>query len=249
MVTQMHAPTTKKVKQTLAAVGLMSLVALSGCVEGDAENQAPQAVLDTSRQSAWTGESITFDAQSSEDPDGEVTQWRFQFGDGTTMTVDNEDDARVQHAYERGGEFLAKVVVRDDGGEEGDMLTDAAEERVAVNERHAIAPAAVYAVPVDDQNGSTEWTADMYDGVDRYELDLDVTSLLLAGESAITIRILDPVGNVVLSQELAIPAGETIEFAADGPLTEVGQYILDIEAQSGASSVEGELRAFYDAGF
>ena len=121
MVTPM-APNRKT--GTLALLALVGAALLSGCAgwvgsNGHDGNVAPVARLDADNDNAWAGDEVTFDAQDATDPDGNVTQWRFDFGDGTHLNVTDRDAARVKHAYARGGEYEASVVVVDDGTHDG----------------------------------------------------------------------------------------------------------------------------------
>ena len=92
-------PRTKASVWMLAAVA--GLAALAGCLheeigtEVERDNQPPVAVLNVDRNSAWTGETFRFDASDSHDPDGNITEYRFDFGDGSEAFVTNEDGFSV----------------------------------------------------------------------------------------------------------------------------------------------------------
>ena len=66
--------------------------------------------------------SCTFDASGSTDPDGTVTQYLWDFGDGTSGT-----GASPNHTFEGSGTFPVRLTVADDGG-----ATDAVTHDVAV---------------------------------------------------------------------------------------------------------------------
>ncbi|WP_227352708.1 PKD domain-containing protein [Haladaptatus salinisoli] len=75
-----------------------------------------------------TGESVTFDASGTSDPDGDVAAYRWDFdGDGTVDQTTNE--STVDHAYETPGERTARVTVVD-----GEGQTDEANATVRVAE-------------------------------------------------------------------------------------------------------------------
>lgn len=70
--------------------------------------------------SAPAGQPITtaheiqvFDASSDED--GEIVEWKWDFGDGTASTEQNPPS----HSYGKGGEYKIRLVVTDDQGETG----------------------------------------------------------------------------------------------------------------------------------
>src|SRR5690606_17365407 len=58
------------------------------------------------------GLQIRFDGGASNDPDGSVVAWAWDFGDGTT----GEGKVAI-HAYEAEGTYTAKLTVTDDEGE------------------------------------------------------------------------------------------------------------------------------------
>ena len=56
------------------------------------------------------GKSVAFDDQSS-DPDGEVTAWHWEFGDGDTST-----ERHPAHTYAEPGTYPVKLTVTDEDG-------------------------------------------------------------------------------------------------------------------------------------
>src|ERR1041385_4267814 len=124
---------------TLVALALVGAALLSGCAglgnsSNNAGDRSPHAVLQSDRSKGWTGDTFTFDGQGSSDPDGNVTSWRFDFGDGSNATVGNADAARVKHAYAQGGEYVVTLTVIDDGTKDGlHKASDTDSVRVAVD--------------------------------------------------------------------------------------------------------------------
>jgi 6-phosphogluconolactonase (cycloisomerase 2 family) len=59
------------------------------------------------------GRAVSFDASGSADADGSVARYRWDFGDGTTLST---ADPRATHLYPRAGTFRATLVVTDDEG-------------------------------------------------------------------------------------------------------------------------------------
>ena len=68
-------------------------------------------------QTAWLGAVLTFDGRGTEDPDGEITAWQWDFGDGTPPA----DTPVASHEYEaespEEGFLVTLTVWDDDGGE------------------------------------------------------------------------------------------------------------------------------------
>ena len=80
-------------------------------------NLEPTAALEADPKTADIGEWVSFSGAGSTDPPpGQVTEWRFSFGDGNDsgwLPVDYAD-----HSYEIPGIYIAFLTVRDNGGKE-----------------------------------------------------------------------------------------------------------------------------------
>jgi DNA-binding beta-propeller fold protein YncE len=74
-------------------------------------NQAPVARFDVT--AAPAGSAVVFDAGGASDPDGSITRYDWDFGDGTTLT---NGGPRVAHVYAQPGTYEAKLVVTDNEG-------------------------------------------------------------------------------------------------------------------------------------
>jgi PKD repeat protein len=92
-------------------------------VETREENQPPQADFSFSPSSPTTDDTVQFTDRSS-DPDGEVVEWEWDFGDGSTSTSRNPT-----HRYTRAGTYTVELTVTDDGG-----LTDTRSRTITVRE-------------------------------------------------------------------------------------------------------------------
>ncbi len=74
---------------------------------GPAANQPPTAAFD----STPTGLSVSFDASASSDPDGTISSYDWDFGDGKTGS-----GRIVAHAYPATGTYTARLTVTDSSG-------------------------------------------------------------------------------------------------------------------------------------
>lgn len=77
------------------------------------DNQAPTAVIQTSKIQAQIGEEITFDGSNSTD-DGTIVSFVWSFGDGASS-----DQAIANHAYSQAGSYNVTLRVTDDEGATG----------------------------------------------------------------------------------------------------------------------------------
>ena len=59
------------------------------------------------------GDVLTFDGSKSYDPDGQVVEWRWDFGDGFT---ERTSTPTTTHAYKAPGVYNASLVVVDNDG-------------------------------------------------------------------------------------------------------------------------------------
>jgi len=76
-------------------------------------NHGPIPQIEHSGTHVSKGKIVTFNALKSSDPDGEITSFVWDFGDGTT-----EEGVIVDHIYEKLGSYDIKLTAVDNSGEE-----------------------------------------------------------------------------------------------------------------------------------
>ena len=96
-------------------------------------NQNPIAVATVSKNNAQVNESITFDASQSNDGDGQVTQYLWNFGDGSTST-----QQLATHSYSQPNNYTYTLKVTDNQGGTGQatgqiIVTGTSNHLVTVN--------------------------------------------------------------------------------------------------------------------
>ena len=74
-------------------------------------NQAPVADFSVDVEQGAAPLPVSFDATGSNDPDGEIASYAWEFGDGSTAT-----GVSVTHIYESPGYFVPRLTVTDDRG-------------------------------------------------------------------------------------------------------------------------------------
>ena len=74
------------------------------------KNQPPVADFTFSPTKPKVSQAVTF-TDSSNDPDGKIASWKWEFGDGTTST-----DRNPTHQYSQSGKFTVKLTVTDSDG-------------------------------------------------------------------------------------------------------------------------------------
>lgn len=77
-------------------------------------NVPPLADLNVLPTNARSGQTVTFNAGTSRDPDGSITDYRWDFGDGTTLA--GSDKVSVTHVYNQMSTYTVTLTVTDNGG-------------------------------------------------------------------------------------------------------------------------------------
>jgi hypothetical protein len=85
-------------------------------------NVPPRAYLNISPVSAGVNQMVHFDASSSQDPDGTVVQFFFDFGDGTQLcwTLSSQ----VDHFFSAPGQYVVRCKVKDEDGAQSPWTKD-----------------------------------------------------------------------------------------------------------------------------
>ncbi len=73
-------------------------------------NLPPRAVATASPRQTIAGQPITFDAGASTDPDGQISRYLWNFGDGTLSP-----GVQVEHIYAQAGTYTVLLTVTDNG--------------------------------------------------------------------------------------------------------------------------------------
>ena len=210
------------------------------------DNAPPQAVLVVRPDSRWAGETFVFDAKNSTDAGGHIVRYLFDFGDGVTHVADSQDGADPSHSYAEPGNYTVTVLVTDNGTASTGALTDTDSLQVAVNVRMPVQQQVI----ATTQNMTPEAAVDemafnVTRGVERFEMDIEVRSLLLVGSTSVRVTVLGPNGEEVATDTVDLAPGAQERVVLDDDLDAIGEYTLRTEADSGAASVNGELRVYY----
>jgi len=90
-------------------------------------NRPPEAAFDYPLTAPEPGQALTFDASASSDPDGEIVQYEWDFGDGSEDAT--TEISTVSHSYDEPGTYIVSLRVTDDDGD-----TDVIQKSVTVDE-------------------------------------------------------------------------------------------------------------------
>jgi PKD repeat protein len=109
--------------------------------------QPPVAQI-TGPASGLVGETLTFDGSGSSDPDGAITAYAWDFGDGTSAS-----GPAVQHSYAAPGTYTVVLTVTDEGGLSGQASWSVVIEQPTPTPVPNQPPVAVIAAPPQTQVG------------------------------------------------------------------------------------------------
>lgn len=101
----------KRISITLFAFAFAACGGGGGGGSAPAANSPPTAVINVNKTSGYAPLSVEFDGSSSSDRDGSVTEYSWDFGDGTSSL-----GSQANHTYTSLGLFTATLTVSDDDG-------------------------------------------------------------------------------------------------------------------------------------
>jgi PKD repeat protein len=210
-------------------------------------NEVPTAVCNGPYEGI-VGEDVTFDATGSEDTDGTIVSYDWDFGDSTGQTTTDET---VDYAYEEAGEYTVVLTVTDDAGDTATCETTATIEEA--NEApeldcSLLPTSAVVDFPVTLEVEATddvevvEYVWDFGDGNGHTTTDAETEHTYTAeGTYAIIVHVSDEEGETAfcsqdISVETDIPA---VAVASATPTS--GEAKLKVQFSSEGSSGNAPL--------
>lgn len=114
-------------------------------------NAAPVAIAGPDRI-ICPGDTLSFDAGASADPDGQISEWIWRFSDGVTLS-----GPVVERTFDEGGPVDLTLTVRDGTGTSCDTGTDTA--RILVNRPPMVSAGPDLTVPVGAARDAAEFDA------------------------------------------------------------------------------------------
>lgn len=226
--------------------------ALAGCLAVDTDTQsedrggdAPVARLESDRDTRWAREAFTLDARGSNLAGMELTRWQIEAGDGTVYEGDNLTEAIVQHAYDHGGVYEARLNLTGTPTTGGNLTVEATKTLV-VDERRQIEQETLYAAPVEDApTARLAHTFDVGENSTQWEADLRLENPGVFPESEVTVRVLDADNETLHEENVTLGAEENTTLRLAGNSTGAGTYTLEILVETGSIESSGETRVYY----
>jgi PKD repeat protein len=199
-------------------------------------NKAPVASFTESAETVSTGKSIHFDASASHDPDGTITDYAWNFGDGTTAT-----DVAVDHTYEDNSVYTVTLIVTDNDGATSSTtatktvlnrspVASFTEDATTVEENETIHFDASGSYDPDGTIVSYLW--DFGDGTTGTEITTEY-GYIEAGTYTVTLTVIDDDGassSVVAEKTVETQEAETQEAVTLAVLSLIGLGVAALTA-------------------
>jgi len=104
-----------RITTTGALILIIPAILFPGCIDiVEDENRSPEASIFVERTYYGVDEEILFDGSGSNDPDGEIVEYRWDFGDG-----ESSNKVYPTHSYDNEGIYTVKLTVRDNNNSRG----------------------------------------------------------------------------------------------------------------------------------
>ncbi len=143
------------------------------------------------------GQTVTFDASQSYDPDGSITKYQWNFGDGHPGT-----DAKVPYSYAVAGTYNVSLMVVDD-----QRLSNTTWQQITIGANPPSQPTNLV-VHATDAQATLTWTIPADNG------GAQITGYkIYRGSSAENLTPLATIGDVATYTDKTVTAGETYYYA------------------------------------
>jgi outer membrane protein OmpA-like peptidoglycan-associated protein len=135
-----------------------------------APNQDPVAAL-SAPTTGVVNQLLSFSAVDSSDPDGTITSYKWDYGDGTTS---NFTFPRATHRYESPGTYLVQLMVEDDKGE-----TATASQEMIISEEQQISISADVLFDFDKADLRPEGITELEPLLQAMQEDLQLKAMIV----------------------------------------------------------------------
>lgn len=126
------------------------------------DNQAPSAFFVSRPPEVFVGDNVNFDASPSEDLDGQIVYFEWDFGDGSSAT---SVEPLIEHVFSRKGSFEVKLTVFDD-----ENAFDIATSSISAQSKEADG-IVISEIQAGTNNGAEDEFVELYNPTDE-EIDL-----------------------------------------------------------------------------
>jgi len=174
------------------------------------------------------GTNLTLDASASSSPNGAITNYSWNFGDGASETGDNET---VRHSWSAGGWFNITLTVSDTAGESAEMVI----QLRVIPEDFQVDYSGGQAIIISNSDDQYDFPVEVFlEGI-----YLNLTVSCNTGSMSYELKVLDASGAELWAESGALGGGdsETYPVAVFGNAT--GDYTITIQVDNGGITPTG----------
>jgi len=166
------------------------------------DNEPPTAIIEVDTSETFTSVPIKFDGSTSNDGDGTVEEYYFDFGDSTTSGwVTN---SVIYHAFENGGSYTVSLKVRDD---KSGISTNVAYVVITVDQNQPPTPVVLKEPIISGSTVKLEWTENTDGDFLRYEVHRSLYQMFKPGSDTLVRYIDDQKTTTYTIESLPYPDG------------------------------------------
>ncbi len=174
------------------------------------------------------GTNLTLDASSSSSPNGAITNYSWDFGDGTSETGENDT---VRHSWATGDWFNVTLTVSDSAGESAELVM----QLRVIPENFQIDYSGSQAIIISNSDDQYDFPVEVFlDGI-----YLNLTVSCNTGSMSYELKVLDASGAELWAESGALGGGdsENHPVAVSGNAT--GDYTITIQVDNGGITPTG----------
>ena len=174
------------------------------------------------------GTNLTLDASASSSPNGAITNYSWDFGDGTSETGENDT---VRHSWATGGWFNVTLTVSDSAGESAELVM----QLRVIPEDFQVDYSDGQAIIISNSDDQYDFPVEVFlDGI-----YLNLTVSCNTGSMSYELKVLDASGAELWAESGALGGGdsENHPVAVFGNAT--GDYTITIQVDNGGITPTG----------
>jgi hypothetical protein len=208
------------------------------------DNIAPIAKMDVDHTTVHVSDIINFNGNESEDPDGEIDLYIWNFGDGTPPTQ-SPNASHITHSYTSGGDYTVNFTVQDD-----DNARNSTYVNIHVIPQNFYEDGAMFVLARENAMPNASADFPVEEEVKTVNVSLTIIGLKLEGgveNAEFEIYVYNSYNVALDSEEITVTGTETVTFDFDeNDLKNYGDYNLEVRCNAGGGYITYEIEVRYD---
>ena len=174
------------------------------------------------------GTNLTLDASSSSSPNGAITNYSWDFGDGTSETGENDTS---RHSWATGGWFNVTLPVSDSADESAELVM----QLRVILENFQIDYSGSQAIIISNSDDQYDFPVEVFlDGI-----YLNLTVSCNTGSMSYELKVLDASGAELWAESGALGGGDSENHPVAVSGNAPGDYIITIQVDNGGITPTG----------